>query len=85
MFRYFLDDVLSLNNSKFGDFVECIYPIELKIKDTTDTTRSTLKPLPPLNENTVSYVSIKNKLAFLRQMTTLNHTLSIVMYVLSHN
>ena len=40
MFRYFLDDILSLNNSKFGDFVECIYPIELKIKDTTDTTRS---------------------------------------------
>ena len=37
-FRYILvDDVLSLNNSKFGDYVECIYPIELEIKNTTDT------------------------------------------------
>jgi hypothetical protein len=31
------DDVLSLNNSKFGDFVDRIYPIELTITDTTDT------------------------------------------------
>ena len=29
-FRY-IDDVLSLNNSKFGDYVERIYPIELEI------------------------------------------------------
>jgi hypothetical protein len=29
------DDVLSLNNSKLSDFVDRIYPIELKIKDTT--------------------------------------------------
>ena len=35
-FRY-VDDVLSLNNSRFGDFVDRIYPIELEIKDTTDT------------------------------------------------
>ena len=35
-FRY-IDDVLSLNNSKFGDYVERIYPIELEIKETTDT------------------------------------------------
>jgi hypothetical protein len=28
--------LLSLNNSRFGDFVDRIYPIELKIKDTTD-------------------------------------------------
>ena len=33
-------DVLSLNNSRFGDFVDRIYPIELEIKDTTDTDRS---------------------------------------------
>jgi hypothetical protein len=39
MFRY-RDDVLSLNNSRLGDFVDRIYPIELKIKDTTDTDRS---------------------------------------------
>jgi len=39
-FRY-IDDVLcSLNSSKFGDFVDRIYPIEPEIKDTTDTTRS---------------------------------------------
>ena len=35
-----IDDVLSLNNSRFGDFVDRIYPIELEIKDTTDTDRS---------------------------------------------
>ena len=35
-FRY-IDDVLSLNNSKFGEFADRIYPIELEIKDTTDT------------------------------------------------
>jgi hypothetical protein len=27
-------------NSRFGDFVDRIYPIELEIKDTTDTDRS---------------------------------------------
>jgi hypothetical protein len=32
-----IDDGLSLNNSRFGDFFDCIYPIELEIKDTTDT------------------------------------------------
>ena len=38
-FRY-IDDVLSLNNSRFGDFVDRVHPIELEIKDTTDTDRS---------------------------------------------
>jgi hypothetical protein len=38
-FRY-IDEVLSLNNSSFGDFVDRIYPIEHEIKDTTDTDRS---------------------------------------------
>ena len=32
----YIDDVLSLNNSRFGDFVDRLYPIELEIKDTTD-------------------------------------------------
>jgi hypothetical protein len=32
--------VLSLSNSRFGDFVDRIYSIELEIKDTTDTDRS---------------------------------------------
>jgi hypothetical protein len=36
----YIDDILSLNNSRFGDFVDRIYPIELEIKDTTDTDRS---------------------------------------------
>ena len=36
----YIDDVLSLNNSRFSDFVDRIYPIELEIKDTTDTDRS---------------------------------------------
>ena len=35
-FRY-IDDILSLNNSRFSDFVNRIYPNELEIKDTTDT------------------------------------------------
>jgi hypothetical protein len=38
-FRY-TDDVLSLNNSRFGDFVDIIYHIELEIKDTTNTDTS---------------------------------------------
>ena len=38
-FRY-VDDVFSLNNSRFGDCVDGIYPIELERKDTTDTDRS---------------------------------------------
>ena len=38
-FRY-VDDILSLNRSRFGDFVDRIYPIELEIDDTTDTDKS---------------------------------------------
>ena len=38
-FRY-IDDVLPLNNSRFGDFVDRIYPIQLETKDTTDTDKS---------------------------------------------
>ena len=38
---HYIDDVLSLNNSRCGDFVDLIYPIEFEIKDTTDTDRST--------------------------------------------
>jgi hypothetical protein len=32
--------VFSLNHFKFGDGVDRIYPIDLEIKDTTDTARS---------------------------------------------
>jgi len=35
-----IDDVLSLDNSRIGDSVGRNYPIELEIKDTTDTDRS---------------------------------------------
>jgi RNAse (barnase) inhibitor barstar len=38
-FRY-IEDVLSLNNCMFGDFVDRIYPIQLEIKDNTYTDRS---------------------------------------------
>jgi hypothetical protein len=27
---------MSLNNSQFGDYLHCIYPNELEIKDTSD-------------------------------------------------
>jgi len=33
-FRY-IHDVLSLNNSRFGDYLHRIYPNELEVKDTT--------------------------------------------------
>jgi len=38
--KLYIQDALSLNNSRFGDFVDRIYPVELEIKDTTDTDRS---------------------------------------------
>ena len=38
-FRY-IDDVLSLNNSHFSDNLHRIYPSELEIKDTTDSSNS---------------------------------------------
>jgi len=38
-FRY-IDDVLSLNNSRVGDFVDRIYPIKLEIKNNTNTDMS---------------------------------------------
>ena len=34
-FRY-IDDVISLNNPNFSDYIDVIYPKELEIKDTTD-------------------------------------------------
>ena len=39
-FRYIIDDVRSLSNSRLGDFVDRLYSIELEIKDTTDADRS---------------------------------------------
>ena len=37
---HYIDNVLSLNNSKFRDFFYRIYPIELEIKDITDADMS---------------------------------------------
>ena len=37
-----IDDVLSLNNSRLGDFVDRIYPTELETKDTRDRIASCL-------------------------------------------
>ena len=38
-YRY-LDDVLSLKNTKFAEYLEFIYPRELEIKETTETAAS---------------------------------------------
>ena len=38
-FRY-IDDVLSINNHKFHNYVHLIYPDELEIKDTTESDKS---------------------------------------------
>ena len=38
-YRY-IDDVLSLKNTKIAEFLEFIYPRELEIKETTETTAS---------------------------------------------
>ena len=35
-------DVLPLNNSRLGDFVDHIYPIGLELKNTTETDRLAL-------------------------------------------
>ena len=48
-FRY-IDDVLSLNNSRFGDFLPLIYPCHLEIKDTTDTAKSASWPYSKLTQ-----------------------------------
>jgi hypothetical protein len=38
-YRY-IDDVLSINNPRFAEFLLLIYPSELEIKETTDTASS---------------------------------------------
>jgi len=38
-FRY-IDDVLSLNNQNFSNFLHLMYPVELVVKDTTDSPNS---------------------------------------------
>ena len=38
-YRY-IDDVLSINNSGFENYLDQLYPAELEIKDTTESTTS---------------------------------------------
>jgi hypothetical protein len=38
-YRY-IDDVLSINNSRFAEFLSLIYPPELEAKETSDTASS---------------------------------------------
>ena len=38
-YRY-IDDILSINNSRFAEFLPLIYPPELEVKETTDTAPS---------------------------------------------
>jgi hypothetical protein len=45
----YIDDVLSLNNSRFADYLPRIYPNEHEVKDTTDAQRS------------ASYLAIDNR------------------------
>jgi hypothetical protein len=37
----YIDDVLSINNDQFHSFVDSIYPSELEIKDTTESSTDT--------------------------------------------
>jgi len=37
---HYIDDVLSLNNKNFSNFLHLIYPVELVVKDTTDSPNS---------------------------------------------
>jgi hypothetical protein len=56
--RYIDEYFLSLNNSRFGDFVDRIYPIELEAKDTTDADRSAsyFKSFSKINRNLVGSI-----------------------------
>jgi hypothetical protein len=54
----YIDVVLPESNPKFADYVDCSYPTELAIKDTTDTSRS-LSLLYPHRE--IDRVSINNE------------------------
>ena len=36
----YIDDVLSINNSRFAEFLPLIYPPELEVKENTDTASS---------------------------------------------
>ena len=56
-YRY-IDDVLSLSNHNFDQYVDQIYPPELDIKNTTESTRSTSYLDILLSVDTVSYTHL---------------------------
>jgi hypothetical protein len=49
----YINDILSLNNSKYGDFVDRIYPIDLEIRDTTGAAIGRLHTLTYTSKLTV--------------------------------
>jgi hypothetical protein len=72
-FRY-IDNVLSLNNSRFGDFVDRIYPIELEIKDTTDTSNPlSMKSWPDRNHKLWNIVSSERYILHIQVLLECNY------------
>jgi hypothetical protein len=61
-FRY-IDDVLSINNHNFYNYVHLIYPDELKMKDTTESDKSVsyLDILPNIDSNGILATSLYDK------------------------
>jgi hypothetical protein len=39
---FYINDVISLNNSKFDDYLDCIYPTEVEINDTIEIAKPLL-------------------------------------------
>ena len=62
----YIDDVLSLNNSRFADYLPRIYPNEHEVKDTTDAQRS------------ASYLAIDNRGRLKKQNSTTNVMTSLL-------
>ena len=65
----YMDDILSLNNPSFWDFIHCIYTKELEIKDTTDTMSS-----PTLKDRRCRKTHYKHDdISFCQMATSLQH------------
>ena len=62
--------VLSLNHSKFSDYVDCIYPIELAIKDNTDRS-DRLIPWP--THRHWQWRSVKNETVWQKRWRVVNN------------
>jgi hypothetical protein len=73
-FRYI--DILSINNNQFNSYVDSIYPSELEIKDTTEssTSASYLDALLKLDTNskiTTQLYDKRGRLQFLHRQLSL--------------